>query len=228
MAVVFVADCAANAPALTSPAVASMNCAGANFLIAIVSYFGSAATAPTDSSGNTWSAGPTLNESGTGAAAIFYVENATCTNGQSFTSTNLFADGIAVEAFSGVKTSSSKDQSSILNGDDSTGTIGTTSITPTQANELVVSGLIQSNGMNTLTIDGGFTVTTYQPSVPGQSVSCALAYLIQTTAAAAAPNWTFTNPPGVSSIGTTMTSFFVGSAPPPASRGNHLPYMGVG
>lgn len=63
------------------------------------------------------------------------------------------------------------------------------SITPSSNDALLLTGIC-SQGTDTASIDGGFTITDQGGGVSGQRG--ALAYLIQTTAAAAAPTWTLT------------------------------------
>jgi len=70
----------------------------------------------------------------------------------------------------------------------STGSVSTIqagSVTPGETNELVLCGLGSFFSGTPLSIDGGFTITDQQPG----AYSAAMAYLIQTSIAAANPTW---------------------------------------
>lgn len=159
---------------------------GATFLIAVVSGFG---TAPTlsDSKSNSWTA---LTERGLGSAAekLFYVVSGTVGSGHTFTANNNFPS-VAVIAFSGSH-ASPFDAETGAGGSSSTLQPG--SITPAEDNELLVTGLSWNNA-NAASINGGFSIATQVAIAGGQHLAVAIAYLIQTTAAAANPTWTVTS-----------------------------------
>jgi hypothetical protein len=99
------------------------------------------------------------------------------------------------------------DQTSINESQTGTSPSGS-SITPTQANELVICGVVSTANSNPASsIDGGFSIIDDSVSaVGGQYQGATAAYLIQTSAAAAAPTWTFSSSDG---YGVKMASFKV-------------------
>jgi hypothetical protein len=69
--------------------------------------------------------------------------------------------------------------------------LATGSVTPSAANELVVTAEGQgAAGGSPFTINLGFTITDQKAQVGGQADGGGLAYLIQTTATAVNPTWT--------------------------------------
>jgi hypothetical protein len=65
------------------------------------------------------------------------------------------------------------------------------SVTPTQNNELVVTGIGTSIATGTPTVNGGFTVENTVPLLGGQYFGGGLADLVQTAATPANPLWTW-------------------------------------
>lgn len=168
----------------------AIDTSGADALIAVVAWSPSNGEPTlTDSKGNTW----TLRNIATGgfggeANRIFDCIGPTVGTGHTFTLTGSSADtGIAVLACSGVKQTSPYDQSN-QNDFASGATMNPGSVTPTEDNELIVCGL-STIQVSTASIDGGFTELGY---LTASNRGIDLAYLIQTTAAAANPTWSFT------------------------------------
>lgn len=170
---------------------AAINTAGADLnVIGYVYFVGGTPAAPTDNQGNAYTLFSGTTFTGTQpTTAIYYCQSPTTNSSHTFTCNGTLAyPGIDIAAFSG-STASPADQS---NGSGKT-TNGTTfqpgTITPGFANELVV-GFCCPETSGAVSIDGGFTITDQNSFTAGTMFGAALAYLIQTTAAAANPTWT--------------------------------------
>lgn len=168
---------------------------GSDFLAVVVSEFGNGTHGTlSDSKGNTWTE---LTSFGDGTAAqvtIYYVQNPTVGSGHTFSysGTNVFAT-LATAGFSG-SAASPFDQENGATGS-ATNSIATGSVTPGQDNELVIAAVsIDGTQGSDLAINGGFTLAEFL-NYNGASgfAGCGLAYLIQTTATAANPTWSWTN-----------------------------------
>lgn len=172
----------------------AINTSGASLLVMFVaSYSAVALPTITDSKGNTWTPrtryGPGTALS---SSAFFYAENPMVGSGHTFTATgpgvNDFPQ-ICIIAFSGTATSSVYDTENGNNGSTGASSIQPGSVTPSQNNEVVVTGFTSINTM-TAGINGGFTISDQASNVPSQHFGGGIAYLIQTSAAAANPTWT--------------------------------------
>jgi hypothetical protein len=174
----------------------AMNTSGATLLVAVVSQY---ATSPltgtlSDSKANTWQA-LTAYESGStnGNIVIYYAYNKAggpLSVGSSHTVTLSGGQLAAVEvmAFSGTLTTS--DPFDVQNGatsSNSSNPFQPGSITPSQSNELIITGY----GANATSraINAGFTVTDFVDY--GSTTGGGAAYLVQGIAAAVNPSWTF-------------------------------------
>ena len=161
------------------PTTGAIDTTGANFLVMMCSAINGRDLTPSDSKGNTWVSAKTLTANNM-RVEIFIAENAIVGSGHTFHANSPYGDSyasIAAAAFSNVKTASSTDQTN------SNGSATAGSITPTEDNELVIAAISASGGSTG--IGGGFTVAQF---VSGP-VRGGLAYLIQSTAAAANPTW---------------------------------------
>lgn len=163
-----------------------VNTSGADLLAAFVTYWHNAA-APSfsDSYGNTWV--PILTEVNANGerGSLYYVANPTVGSSHTISVSNAGNSGGATfAAFSGAH-ATPLDQAS------SDGGTQPGSVTPSENNELLVSAFGAGDGAapGPFTPDGGFTVTDYIDYVFFGTEPNALAYLIQTTAAAANPSW---------------------------------------
>ena len=96
-----------------------------------------------------------------------------------------------VAAFSGAAAASALDQQ---NGAVGTGTsLATGSVTPSEDNELVVSGVSIADGSSgTYAVDSGLTITDQILASAGNFEGGGLAYIIQTSAGAVNPTWSWT------------------------------------
>jgi hypothetical protein len=175
---------------------------GANLLVISTANVGTAAETISDSKSNTWVALTQQSFASLQTCRIWYAINPTVGTGHTFQS-NFVAfgsGGMSVTAWSGADTSSPFDVqngSSALNG--TTGQCG--SVTPGVANEVVISA-VTLDDPGTISIDSGFTITDQAPLVGGLSYGLAQAYLIQTTATAANPTWTFNSTVGSGCVAT--------------------------
>jgi hypothetical protein len=145
-----------------------------------------------DSNGNTWTEIRT-QDSGSGVKDTLFrlgtpAAPATVGPGHTFTVTGTSGNiGIAVVGFAGGATSNVDDQENSA-GALFGSTIAPGSITPTVDNTLVISGAACSD-VNPNSINGGFTVAASRAD-GGFSLGVGIAYLVQTSAAAANPTWT--------------------------------------
>lgn len=189
----------AHGTAFTSGTVDTTGC---NLLVVNAAWFNpSAPVTLTDSKGNTW-VPLTAALANNSNSQLFYTINPTVGSGHTFTFSASFSS-ICVTGFSGVKTSSPFD---VENGHgDASGatTEAPGSITPSENNELVVSGLDTGLGGQPYTIDSGFTISC-QDDGGGVNFPGALAFIIQTSAGAVNPTWTLT---GSTQAAATIASF---------------------
>ena len=199
----------------------TINTTGATFLLAFVvkTYL---ADSFTDSAGNTWTllqqTGPSENTYSSGFALIYYCNGPTTSTTHNFYSTgatNPNENAICVLAFNAAGT---------ITADQHTGTANTTpisngstqpgSITPTTANQLVVSGFYSGISTGYGPAASGFTVPA-SSSGNGINGYCAgLGYQIQTTATAVNPTWGAQPTGGTCNSMAVIASFKLVSAGP--------------
>lgn len=157
--------------------------------VAVSSYQGATAPTLSDSKSNSWT-GLTLQEvSGNNRIRLFYCVAPSVGSGHTFTLTGTACYGsVAVAGFSGGK------QTSPFDVEAGTNTVGTSitpgSVTPSEDNEIVISA-ITTNGGNNPSIDGGFTRVGYVDVSGGNYFGVAIGFLVQTSAAAANPTWSW-------------------------------------
>jgi len=186
---------------------AAIDCTGANFISIVSTNFG--VTKPTDSAGNNYTEALTKIEADDSRVTLWYIFNPTVTNSMTFSSAAGGSPGIAVSCFSNV--SSGPDKMSSSQGGGTPFTSG--NITPTNDNELIISGL---SGY-----PSGITVTPNSPLIPidslpwnggyGGTVATNDAYTVQTTKTSINPSWNI----GTGSVAVVSASFY--SAISPAS-----------
>lgn len=176
----------------------AINTTGANLIvIAVASDNG---TTPTDSKSNTYTL---CNDrvQGFSELAMFYAFAPTVGAGHTFTQTQTYG-AMFVLAFSGA-TASPLDALDVDNGTAAGASLSPGSGTPAEANEVVVTGINIGGANLSITVDGGFTALTI-PGVSGVNYGGGIAYLIQTSAAAASPTWSWT---GVNEAAAAMNAF---------------------
>lgn len=179
----------------------SMDTTGASLLVASIAYTGNGSGNISDSKGNTWTAltkyVPTSNDR---SEILFYAANPTVGTGHTFTTTNTVST-LIVSAFNGVKTSSPFD---VENGgvSFSATTQSTGNVTPSEDNELLVTGS-QNGSVGTQSVSAGFTTIRNILLSAGTYYGCAMAYKVQTTATTEGATWSFsTNTTSACSIAT--------------------------
>ena len=164
----------------------------------------SVSPAISDSLGNTWT--PRTNYNGTNPGIrLWYCQGlATGASHTASANTNAIDPGICFAVFSG----SSASPYDTENG--SSGALGANrqpgSITPAQNGELLLTGInVDSAGNSGLSINSGFTILDTVAFSPGYGL--ALAYLVQSVAAAINPTWTWGTYTGFSNSATNIAAF---------------------
>lgn len=169
----------------------SMDTTGADTLFLTVSCLASDTPTVSDSKSNTWTLIRSQNDSGALVKNVLYRSDtpASVGSGHTFTVTPGTFIGVAVTAFAGGATSSILDQQNSTGSGAGASTIHLGSITPTVDNTLVITSLETSDGVDASSINQSFTIATHV-AAGGSNFGAALAYLVQTTAAAVDPTWT--------------------------------------
>jgi len=210
MAYGLIAHTAAQSPDSGSFTTPSIDTTGATLIVLwLLSYSGVGRPTVSDSAGNTWTALTDHVDSSVSRGTFFYCQSPSTSASHTFSSTGATQFGsLYVEAWSG-STSSPFDQQ---NGGAGTGaTLQPGSVTPSVDNELVVTGVGNYQIAETsYSIDSGFTITD-QFTPTGNSISGGMAYLVQTTATAENPTWSY--PVAVATVAAIAT-FKAGGAPP--------------
>ena len=194
MAVAFVASVIAGGSGSAGVTSGAINTTGATLIVlSITAYTGTTPT-PTvsDSKGNTW-VGLTQKSTTTPITnRLFYCANPTVGSGHTFTigGSTIFG-GIAAAAFSGTLASPYLTENGATSGASSVTTIQPGSVTPSQDNCLIIAGMNANSLASQPSISGGFTALSLAGS-SGNYGAFGIAYLIQTSAAAANPSWTWT------------------------------------
>lgn len=167
---------------------------GANLIVVAIAYFSGTISSISDSKSNTWTA-LTNAANGSNEFRLFYCLNPTVGSGHTFTvSASSQYPTICVAAFSGVKTASAFDQQSAV------GSTNPGSVTPTEDNELVVTGLC--GDCDATSTYSGFTVTNAIAFTGGSFMGGAMAYKVQTTATTVNTAWSATGSVRASGIAT--------------------------
>lgn len=186
---------------------------GADLLIVVVGrYQAESAASLIDSKGNSWTELTQSEEVGSARCSIFYCQGGTVGLNHTFTyeGTSVYVS-VAVAAFSG-SAATPFDQENGASSP-STNSLATGSITPSEDNELVIAGF-SSNSGETISINASMTITDQEPYVGGNSFSVALAYIIQTTAGAINPSWSWTS---TAAAAARIASFKASAGAPPAA-----------
>lgn len=190
----FVTGTAASANG-SSPTTSGVNTTGVDLMIVAIGWFnsGQSTTAPTitDSKSNTWTA-LTVRNTGVNLGTVLYYSRVTSVgSGHTFTLSGQTYSSICVAGFSG-SISSPFDQENGY-GTSPVTTIQPGSVTPSNDNQLVVSGLASGGVGYSYSINSSFTIAVQDSGSPSSSFPCGLAYKIQTSAAAVNPTWTLSN-----------------------------------
>jgi hypothetical protein len=178
---------------------------------------------------NTWTLIRTQADSGGGGlvSTDLYRTNtpATVGTGHTFTLSGGTFAAVAVTCFAGGATSAIDDQENSAGGGGGASTISTASITPSVNDTIVITSIVSSDGTDMSSIDGGFTLpAAAHVSSTGSNFSAGLAFLVQTTATPANPQWTLSG--GATYIAATIASFKTAAAG--AAAPCRLLLLGVG
>jgi hypothetical protein len=186
---------------VASQATSGMNIIGATLLVVVITYFNSTTADMSVSSTNNatgkWTALSAYGTtSGTGLSQIFYCVAPTTSASEIFTVSTTLGGGdylnIVATAFSGTLITSSVYQAGSNTGaDDATGTATTIqpgSVTPSQTNTLIVTGIKFTGVGVTASIDSSFSIAAQADDSVGSDI--ALGYLIDTSSLAINPKWT--------------------------------------
>ena len=200
MAITLVAGTSANNTDSTTALSASSNTTGATLLVMILSTYANVAEpTPTDSNTNTWTPLTAQTYTGVLRVRIWYVVNPTVGPGHTFqaTATGVYPT-LVVGAFAGVTVTAPFD---VQNGAIAAATtaIQPGSVTPAQANEIVITGLSTDNGSSAIGINLGYTIVATEPA-DNFNEGTSMAYLVQTAAAATNPTWAWTGSVRIASV----------------------------
>jgi hypothetical protein len=195
----------------------ALNTSGCDLIVVTYASGASSAGVLTDSLSNTWHPATQYQDGFSDRyLTLIYAWNATGGSAQTFTitGTGIFP-ALVVEAWSGSLTSSTPfDQLTGTGGYAASGQPG--SITPSVANALVVCGL-NTDEATSISINGTFTISDSQlTGVVFGTTGAGEAYVVQTTAVAENPTWTFgsgSNQRWVSSIASFKPSGGAAAAP---------------
>lgn len=203
MAYVLVAHAKQNNGTGVTPAIDTSGC---NLLLVQVGASdGTPIAVPTDNKSNTWTGLTNVQSASAGAGRLFYSIPSSVGSGHTFT-TGAGFPSICVQAWSGAHASPFDQQATGASAATSPAGAGTT-LTPAAANAIVVATWAEATTA-TPTIDGGFTISDTAPGISGTSYGASMAYLIQTTATAANPSWTWSG----SASGIELTVFLAAAA----------------
>lgn len=199
MAYALIANAAAESTNSITATTAAIDTTGANLIVLAVNR--AVGVTPTDSKSNTWTS---LTSRGTDPfTTIWYVFNPTVGTGHTFAvSVGNSYPSIFVSAWSGAVTSPFDAENGASSA--SASTLQPGSITPSENNELVITVVGSTVEGTTYSINGGFTITNQVDGADSLAYGGAMAYLIQTTAAAANPTWTLS---GVRSCSAAIACF---------------------
>lgn len=172
----------------------TLDTTGATLLVLVLSNYNAVATTISDSKGNTWTALTGFNQASNAHCRIYWSVPTSVGSGHTFTASSTAGyPSISVSAFSGPVRTSPADQQ---NGAGGASALSVGSVTPTEDNELLVTGVCcwtSGGGVGPSSVDAGFTfsVSILMDAVPNH-YGGGSAYKIQTTAAAVNPAWTTT------------------------------------
>lgn len=175
----------------------STNMTGADTFFMIISQSDGAGADPvsiSDSSSNSYTKILRATNSGDSDVGLWRASSATAGSSMTFTvggSGIAYCFGIIVLGFSGGH--ASPDDLTRSNSADAVVTLaaGSSSLTPSENNELVIAGLSFVTAGDTVTINGGFSTVFKQDAITNVTYGFASSYLIQTTATSANPSFSW-------------------------------------
>jgi|WetSurMetagenome_2_1015567.scaffolds.fasta_scaffold08824_5 hypothetical protein len=182
----------------------AIDTSGANLIVVGLSYNNGSTPVLTDNKGNSYTALTAQAVSANGVSRLYYCVSPNVGSGHTFT--NAVAGNycsICVEAFSGVKVAVPFDRQNGANNA-AASSLATGNVIPNANNEVIVTHFMFSVAA-TASIDGGFTLTNQTNFGTGVNYGGAMAYLIQTAATSANPNWSEDG--GATGIAATIATF---------------------
>lgn len=168
----------------------TIDTSGADLLIALIADYNVNATTLSDSKSNSYTSSISKIQAAT-EAQLYYKTSPTVGSSHSFTASSTAGyPSICASSFSGAG-ASPFDQSSTAGASGVT-SLATGSVTPSEDNELIVASIAWQNSITGLAIDSSFTIIEEQSVTPAINFGSAIAYLIQTSASAVNPTWSWT------------------------------------
>lgn len=167
----------------TSP----IDTSGSGLIVAVIADFASAAPSTvTDNKGNSWVSLTSSSAASVSRNTIYFTTPISAGTGHTFTSNSTSSfPALFVAAFkNGIASPFDQENGGISSG----ASVQPGTVTPTNSNQLVVTGVCSDSG-TTFSIDSAFTITDQAAIVGGQSFGGGLAFIIQTTAVAVNPTW---------------------------------------
>lgn len=164
----------------------SINTTGASLLVAHVACSSTASITLTDSAGNSWTLAGSYVYGATFQVSVYYCVAPTISASHTVTvSGSSSVANIRFSAWSGVASASPVDGAIVggSSGAQTSSTVGTTSISPSQNGSLVIGGVAFFNGVSAFAGQNGFTQLAYSGFSSGNYYGLGVVYQIQTTAA---------------------------------------------
>jgi hypothetical protein len=188
------------------------NTGGANLIVLCGMEYLSGSTTISDSAGNTWTA-LTQQAGDNRSTRLYYCLNPTTSGTHTFTLSRTGSyPCLGYIAVSGASAYGSENGAQSL----AVTTLQPGSVTPGADGALIVTGVTTSSTAHT--IDGGYTRYNIDFS-PGNYMGGGIAYLIQGTAGASNPSWSWTGTSGASAVIATFSAAAGGSVVGPLLRG---------
>ncbi len=224
MAIALVASVSAKSTDTNGFTTGTITTTGANLLVAVLSGYNSFNTPTvTDSKSNTWTPLTLQNSVGNHSLVIAYSVPTSVGTTHSFNLVGATTYGsLCVISVSGSHTTPFDQENGHIATISSTVQAG--SVTPTQDNELIIAGVSGDGDSNASSIDGSYNLVENQTTT-ANCQSGALAYLIQTSAAATNPTWTLT---GSANIPIAVIATFKAAAVAASGTAKHLMLLGSG
>lgn len=178
---------------------ADINTTGANLIVmGVVSYSagdGGTSYTVSDNKGNSWTISSNSSASSQARVRMGFTIPTSVGSSHHFTASMVNAGSyymvVCVSAWSAASSVSVFDQENGATAGSGT-SLATGSITPTENNEVVVT-MVGPTTANTLTINSGYTATDVVNYLPGTHLAGGMAYLVQTSAGATNPTWSWTS-----------------------------------
>jgi hypothetical protein len=158
---------------------------GASLIVVGCGSYGSGGCAISDSAGNTWTAAPACG-SGAPHQQFFYAVNPTTSSSHTFAATSGTYAFVQVWAFSGASGGFDKQT---CNASAASNSFAVGSLTPAQANEVLITQAVSNGFIATGSIDSSFSAPLLQTN--GVWEVGGGAYLIDASSSAVNPTWTF-------------------------------------